>query len=169
MNKEYEHITLKDELCRKLFTWQTLYSPYDTNYKWNEYYWEDNKIVIKEVNIKDSKYGYFDGYSQVKWTYSRDYDFQVFNEEIYVYIFVADVKDGGLGLRYNKWSKEVIIFGIGEDDGFWSPSEYLPDNFDVWKGYLMSVVSEQHIEDFDHQYIIDKIWNEENIVKNLYI
>lgn len=102
----------------------------------------------------------FDGYSQVKNSFSSEPDYQAFGNEHYLVVVVSLIYNG-IGVLINRHNGEITLFGIHEDDGHWfvGTGIYEPKLFNYLKNFLMSQISELRIENFDHQEIIEKIWN----------
>lgn len=103
---------------------------------------------------------WFDGYSQVKYSFTSEYDYQGFENEHYLIVMIANIYCG-LGILINKHTYEITIYEIGEDDGHWfvGNSYQLHKNFDYLKMFLMSQIAEIHSDNFKHQLVIEKLWN----------
>lgn len=70
---------------------------------------------------------------------------------------------GGLSLWINKLDYEIKIFGIGEDDGFVFPETTYYKHYIALNKHerikLCQLLNDIHIDNFDNQKVIDKIWN----------
>lgn len=107
-----------------------------------------------------------DGYSQCEWLRSGGVDKQVFMDDEWINLFVADIW-GGVAIRINRKTENVEFWAIGEDDGSWFLTDNLwIKNLEYWKGLIMSEISELHIPDFDHQKVIEKVWNWSGEIKS---
>lgn len=77
---------------------------------------------------------------------------------------------GGIVVWFNKHTYDMKVFTLGEDDGYIFPEEtYYEDItslFPIEKHFICSALNEIHIDSFDTQIAIDKIWkfpiNKEN-------
>ena len=109
-----------------------------------------------------------DGYAQCKYQYSGEPDTQCFANRLWVNVFVATV-DGGICCHIDKKTSQAKFYGIGEDDGYWFiVNELWIRDIPMLKRYLMSEVSELHIEEIDHQKIIENIWNSDLKIETKY-
>lgn len=122
-------------------------------------------VHMAELNFKTREWTvtecnlYCDGYSQVEDSLSGGVDKQVFMSDEWINLFVAHI-DGGIAVRINKITYEILFYAIGEDDGHWFLTNALWfTNINYWKGLIMSEISELHISEFNHQIVIEKIWN----------
>lgn len=122
-------------------------------------------------NYDNADYDYwFDGYSQVKHSFTCEYDYQGFENEHYIVVMVADVYCG-LGVLINKHTYEITLFDIAEDDGHWfvGNSYHLHKDFNYLKTFLMSQIAEIHSDNFYHQLVIEKLWNKTvDDIQNIY-
>ena len=117
----------------------------------------------KEFNCIDWEYHdgglYFDGYAQYKWAYDGQYDSQFFQNELYINVFVATIY-GGICCHIDKKTSDVRFYAIGADDGSLFITDHLfTNNIPLLKQYLISEISELHIDGINHQMIIENIWN----------
>ncbi|MDE6284675.1 MAG: hypothetical protein K2M17_02920, partial [Bacilli bacterium] len=89
-------------------------------------------------------------------------DKQGYIDNNFINIIIAHI-DGGIICHINRYSYDVRFYGIGEDDGHWFIVDNLwtvvVNNINYWKMLLMSEISELHIDNFNHQKVIDIIWN----------
>lgn len=73
---------------------------------------------------------------------------------------------GGIVLFVDKLHHDIYIFGIGEDDGWMFPNttwyhdyeKYGINKYELWQ--LCAIVNDVHIDNFDNQLIIEKLYNE---------
>lgn len=120
--------------------------------------------LIKHIHFgseydKEEEEYWFDGYSQVEWCLSGGVDKQIFIHGDWINLFIADIY-GGIVVRINKRTYNISFYAIGEDDGSWFLTNSLwITNLNYWKGLIMSEISELYIPDFNHQLVIEKIWN----------
>lgn len=69
---------------------------------------------------------------------------------------------GGISLWINQLNYDIKIFGIGEDDGFVFPEMQYYKDYKALnpheKGKFCQILNDIHIDNFDTQAVIDKIW-----------
>ena len=131
---------------------------------WYAIYDKVNDYIIWEEDEID-----LDGYAQYKsWCKGSEFDSQCFANKLWINIFVSSV-DGGICCHIDKKTSQVKFYGIGEDDGYWFiVNELWIRDIPMLKMYLMSEVSELHIEEISHQKIIENIWNSDLKVETKY-
>lgn len=104
----------------------------------------------------------FDGYSQVLYHFGNITDSQCYDDGYNVFLFIANVY-GGVATVINKITHNVKFFIIGEDDGSWfvTAKTYwgIEKQLDFFKREILSEINELHIENFNHQEVIKKIFN----------
>lgn len=137
-------------------------------FNWENCYFEYS--IFDPYNCeREECINYLDGWSQYEWARSGQEDKQVFNNsDCFIHVFVANI-DNGIAVQINLKTYEITYYAIGEDDGhwfitsgFWNINE---SNINYWKMLIMSEISELHLDNFDHQKVIEQIWNDNIIEK----
>ena len=150
-----EYLLIESDLQSWAFDWSNcfFYYPMFTMFNW----WNKNTYNKLPVDL--------DGWSQYEYIRSGQEDKQIYlAANKYLHILVANVNNG-IGVQINLNDYSIKYYAIGEDDGHWFITTYFwdinNDNINYWKMLIMSEISELHLEEFDHQKVIEQIWNDD--------
>lgn len=142
---------------RKICSWKPIEQ--EGRLKWERMYGHDAEVVYEEYC---DRFMVYDGLQ----AFGENYSFCIELEDwvvIYIINEWACQGFGGIVAWFNKHNYNLKLFMLGEDDGYIFPERtYYKDItslFPIEKHFICSALNDIHINGFDTQVAIDKIWN----------
>ncbi len=115
-------------------------------------------------NLDKARYSYYPETSNINVIMDTfgTYD-QVYYDECSIRCYHFMENHGGVCVIINRENNEIKIFGIGEDDGRMFPKTVKDhiNQYELWK--LTSIVNDIHIEGFENQEVIEKLYEKEKL------
>ena len=160
---------------------------YGCNHLWM--YWpynkeiEDNLIKLGLISGRNRNTRWYNDLTEIKYEYDYEpgymgtlmntfgnYNKCYYDEDsirFYHFTYNSNCQSfGGIVLFVDRLHHDIYIFGIGEDDGWMFPEttwyhDYKKsgiNKYELWQ--LCAMINDVHVDNFDHQLIIEKLYNE---------